>query len=181
MTFQENENEPVNLTEEMRSEITEDEPIDSSIRVLEPEDEEERFEETMESTDTAKVQNVKPERKKTRKSNVMRKNPTRNEPESRPISKLHSELRKHSDARKRTDLAILDIRKELKDLLLVDHATIRDLKKQVLQMHRKIATLDNSKKSTKSKTIGRKTSSGRKTASGRKSKKKSSNRKSRKR
>ena len=49
MTFQENENEPVNLTEEMRSEITEDEPIDSSIRVLEPEDEEERFEETMES------------------------------------------------------------------------------------------------------------------------------------
>jgi hypothetical protein len=64
MTFQENENEPINLTEEMRSEITEDEPIDSSIRVLEPEDEEERFEETMESTDTAKVQNVKPERKK---------------------------------------------------------------------------------------------------------------------
>ena len=44
----------------------------------------------------------------------MRKSPTRNEPESRPISKLHSELRKHSDARKRTDLAILDIRKELK-------------------------------------------------------------------
>jgi hypothetical protein len=128
MTFQENENEPVNLTEKMRSEITEDEPIDSSIRVLEPEDEEERFEETMESTDTVKVQNVKPERKKTRKSNVMRKSPTRNEPENRPISKLHSQLRKHSDARKRTDLAILDIRKELKDLLLAHHATIRDLK-----------------------------------------------------
>ena len=52
MTFQENENEPVNLTEEMQSEITEDEPIDSSIRVLEPEDEEERFEEPMESYKT---------------------------------------------------------------------------------------------------------------------------------
>jgi hypothetical protein len=111
----------------------------------------------------------------------MRKSPTRNEPESRPISKLHSELRKHSDARKRTDLAILDIRKELKDLLLVHHATIRDLKKQVLQMHRKIATLDNSKKSTKSKTSGKKTASGKKRASGRKSKRKSGNRKSRKR
>lgn len=175
MTFQENENEPVNLTEEMRSEITEDEPIDSSIRVLEPEDEEERFEETMESTDTAKVQRVKAERKKTRKSNVMRKSPTRNESENRPISKLHSELRKHSDARKRTDLAILDIQKELKDLLLVHHATIKDLKKQVSQMHRKIATLDSSKKSTRSMT------SGKKTASDRKSKKKSSKRKSRKR
>jgi hypothetical protein len=181
MTFQEKENEPGNLTEEMRSEITEDEPIDSSISVLEPEDEEERFEETMESTDTAKVQNVEPERKKTKKSNVMIKSPTRNEPENRPISKLHSELRKHSDARKRTDLAILDIRKELKDLLLVHHATIRDLKKQVLQMHRKITTLDNSKKSIKSKTIGKKTASGRKTASGKKSKKKSSKSKSRKR
>jgi hypothetical protein len=159
MTFQENENEPVNLSEEMRSEITEDTPIDSSIRVLEPEDEHERFEDTMESTDSAKGQKVTPERKKARKSNVMRKSPTRRAPESKPISKLHSELRKHSDARKRTDLAILDIRKELKNLLLVHHATTKDLKKQVSQMHRKIATLDSSKKSTKSKTIGKKTAS----------------------
>src|SRR6478736_4366301 len=163
MTFQENENEPVNLTEEMRSEITEGEPIDSSIRVLEPEDEEERFEETMESTDTAKVQNIKPERNKTRKSNGMRKSPNRNEPESRPISKLHSELRKHSDARKRTDLAILDIRKELKDLLLVHHATIKDLQKQMTQMRRKIVTIENSRKSTKLKISGKKTSTGKKT------------------
>lgn len=64
MTFQENENEPVNLSEEMRSEIKEDTPIDSSIRVLEPEDEHERFEDTMESTDSAKGQKVTPERKK---------------------------------------------------------------------------------------------------------------------
>jgi hypothetical protein len=172
MTFQENENEPVNLSEEMRSEITEeDEPIDSSIRVLEPEDEE-RFEDTMEGTDTAKGQKeVKPERKIARKSNVMRKSPTRSAPENKPISKLHSELRKHSDARKRTDLAILDIRKELKDLLLVHHATIKDLKKQVSQMHRKIAILDSSKKS---KTIGKKTASDRRS-------KKSSQRKNRKR
>ena len=175
MTFQENENEPVDLTEEMRSEITEDEPIDSSIRVLEPEDEEEGFEETMESTDTAKVQKVKPERKKARKSSFVRKSPTRSGPENKPISKLHSELRRHSDARKRTDLAILDIRKELKDLLLVHHATIKDLKKQVSQMHRKIANLDSSKKSTRSETIGKKS------ASGKKSKKTSSQRKSRKR
>ncbi len=157
----------------MQSEITEDEPIDSSIRVLEPEDEEERFEETMESTDTAKVQSS--ERKKARKSSFVRKSPTRSGPENKPISKLHSELRRHSDARKRTDLAILDIRKELKDLLLVHHATIKDLKKQVSQMHRKIATLDSSKKSTRSETIGKKS------ASGKKSKKTSSQRKSRKR
>ena len=48
--------------------------------------------------------------------------------EDKPVSKLHDELRKHSDARKKTEREILDIRKELKDLLLVHHATIKDSK-----------------------------------------------------
>ena len=87
---------------------------------VEPEDEEETFEETMESADIPIVQERKLQREKARKSKVM-KSPT--EPKS--ISRLHSELRKHSDARKKTDTAILDIRKELKDLLLIHHATIK--------------------------------------------------------
>ena len=37
--------------------------------------------------------------------------------EGKPISKLQDELRKHSDARKNAEREILDIRKELKDLL----------------------------------------------------------------
>jgi hypothetical protein len=55
------------------------------------------------------------------------------------------------------------MRKELKDLLLVHHATIKDLQKQVEQMHRKIATIDSSRKSIKVKTSAKKTSSGKKT------------------
>ena len=97
--------------------------------------------------------------------------------EDKPVSKLHDELRKHSDARKKAEREILDIRKELKDLLLVHHATIKDLQKQVAQMHRKIASIDSSKKSAKVKTTARKTSTGKKTPSNRKSKKKSSQRK----
>ena len=83
--------------------------------------------------------------------------------EGKPISKLQDELRKHSDARKNAEREILDIRKELKDLLLVHHATIKDLQKQVSQMHRKIATIDTSKKSTRVKTNAKKTSSSKKT------------------
>ena len=107
--------------------------------------------------------------------------PTRGVNEDKPISKLHDELRKHSDARKKAEREILDIRKELKDLLLVHHATIKDLQKQVAQMHRKIATIDSSKKSAKVKTTAKKTTRNKKTSSSRRSKMKSSQKKSRKR
>ncbi len=101
--------------------------------------------------------------------------------EPKSISRLHSELRKHSDARKKIDSAILDIRKELKDLLLIRHATIKDLQKQMTQMHRKIVTIENSRKSTKLKISGKKTSTGKKTSSNKKSKKKINQKKSKKR
>ncbi|MFI5425021.1 MAG: hypothetical protein ACHQXG_09570, partial [Nitrososphaerales archaeon] len=99
----------------------------------------------------------KPQLKKARK--VTRKSPTKSENEGKPISKLQTELRKHSDARKKTDLAIINIRRELKDLLLAHHSTIRDLQKQMAQMGRKISTLEKFGKSTKVKTSGMKTSS----------------------
>ena len=98
--------------------------------------------------------------------------------EDKPISKLHDELRKHSDARKKTEREILDIKKELKDLLLAHHATIKDLQKQVAQMHRKIATIDSSKKSTKSKTSGKKTASSKKIGRNKKTSSKKSRKKS---
>ena len=94
---------------------------------------------------------------------------------------VHDELRKHSDARKKAEREILDIRKELKDLLLVHHATIKDLQKQVSQMHRKIATIDSSRKSTRVKTTGKKTTLKKKASSSKKSKKKIGQKKSRKR
>jgi hypothetical protein len=194
------DNEPVpKLTAKLRSEIMPPEPFEytvlkpaepiaetenkeESTAGLEPaqtpinsEDEEETFEETVESVDIPKIQERKPQPQKARKSKVTRKSPARVESENKPISKLHDELRKHTEARKKAEREILDIRKELKDLLLIHHATIKDLQKQVAQMHRKIASIDSSRKSTKSKTIGKKA------ASSKKSKKKSVKKKSRNR
>lgn len=87
---------------------------------------------------------------------------------------------------KKAEREILDVRKELKDLLLAHHATIKDLQKQMAQMGRKIATIDSSRKSTKSKISGKKTASikkiGRnKKTSSKKSRKKSGQKNSRKR
>src|SRR4029078_7531090 len=192
MAAEENGDEP-KLTVKLRSEIIEPEPFEYTILkpaepivdpddeesttelepeqiTIEPENEEETFEETMKSVDIPKVQERKPQREKARKSKVMT-SPT--EPKS--ISRLHVELRKHSDARKKTDSAILDIRKELKDLLLIHYETIKDLQKQMTQMRRKIVTIDNSRKSTKLKISGKKTSSNKK------SKKKTNKKKSKKR
>ena len=141
-----------------------------------------RFEETAkfeEEIDTPKVE-PKPEQKQARKSRVTRKSHTRVESQDKPISKLHDELRKHSDARKKAEREILDIRKELKDLLLVHHATIKDLQKQVSQMQRKIAMIDSSRNSIRSKTKSKKTASSKKiarnnkTSSSKKPRKKSS-------
>ena len=158
------DDKPVNLLE-VQPEIPEQVPIEQvfsqdpeDAKTVEPSTEskdQERFEETAkfeEEIDTPKVE-TKSEQKQTRKSKVTRKRPTRGVNGDKSVSKLHDELRKHTDARKKAEREILDIRKELKDLLLVHHATIKDLQKQVRQMHRKIATIDSSRKSTRVKTI----------------------------
>ena len=172
MGVEENDDRPINLLE-VQPEISEQEPIEQvfsqeseDAKTLEPSTEsedQERFEETAKFEDivTPKVE-PKLEQKQTRKSKVRRKSPTRGMNEGKPISKLQDELRKHSDASKNVEREILDIRKELKDLLLVHHATIKDLQKQVSQMHRKIATIDTSKKSTRVKTNAKKTSGSKK-------------------
>jgi hypothetical protein len=198
MAAEENGDEP-KLTVKLRSEIIEPEPfeytilkpaepivepddVESAIELepeqitIKPEDEEETFEGKMESVDIPKVRERKLQREKARKSKIMT---SPSEPKS--ISRLHVELRKHSDARKKTDSAILDIRKELKDLLLIHHATIKDLQKQMTQMRRKFVTIENSRKSTNLKISGKKTSTGKKTFSNKKSKKKTNKKKSKKR
>jgi chlorite dismutase len=163
MGAEENDDKPTNLLE-VQPDIPEEEPIEQvfsqepeDVRTVEPSTEsedQERFEET------AKFE----------------------EEIDKSISQLQGELRKHSNARKKTDSAILDLRKELKDLLLVHHATIKDLQKQVAQMHKKIATIDSSKKSARSKTTAdKKTASGKNKSSNKKSKKKSSQKNSKKR
>ena len=192
MGIQENDDKPINLLE-VQPEIPEQEPIEQvlaqepeDVKTVEPSTESEdheRFEETAkfeEEIDTPKVE-PKPEQKQSRKSRVRGKSPTRAVNKDKPVSKLQDELRKHSDARKKAEREILDIRKELKDLLLVHHATIKDLQKQVAQMHRKIATIDSSRKSAKVKTTAKKTTRNKKTSSSRKSKMKSGQKKSRKR
>ena len=115
--------------------MTEEEPIEQvlsqepeDVKTVEPTvdlEDQERFEETakFEEVDIPKVES-KPVQKQARKLRVTRKSPTRVESQDKPISKLHDEVRKHSDARKKTEREILDTRKELKDVLLVHHATI---------------------------------------------------------
>ena len=176
MGVEENDDRPINPPE-VQPEIPEQEPIEQvfsqepeDVRPIEPSTESEdqqRFEETArfeEEIDTPKVE-PKSEQKQARKSKVTRKSPTRGVNEDKSISKLHDELRKHSDARKKAEREILDIRKELKDVLLAHHATIKDLQKQVAQMHRKIATIDSSRKSAKVKTTAKKTTRNKKTSS----------------
>jgi len=196
MAAEGNDDEP-KLTIKLRSEITEPEPFEYTVlkpakpieepedeeestiglepeqSTIDPEGEEERFEETIESVDTPNVQESKPQRQKARKSKVTRKSPAKVESKDKPISQFHDELRKHSDARKKAEREILNIRKELKDLLLTHHATIKDLQKQVAQMHRKIATIDASTRSTKSKTTSKKKTRNKKIPSSKKPKKNS--------
>jgi hypothetical protein len=198
MGVEENDDKPINLLA-VQPEIPEEEPIEQvfsqepeDIKSVEPSiesEDQETFEETAKFEEEINAPKVEPksEQKQVRKPKVKRKSPTRDVKEDKPILKLHDELRKHSDARKKAEREILDIRKELKDLLLVHHATIKDLQKQVAQMHKKIATIDNSRKSTGSKTTGKKTASSKKiarnnkTSRNKKSKKKSGQNKSRKR
>lgn len=137
--------------------------MDTEQIIIPPKDEEETSEESIEIVDIPKAQEVKSQREKTKKSKLMA-SPT----EPRSISRLKSEIRKHSDARKKTDSAILNIRKELKDLLLIHHASIKDLQEQVTQMHKKILTLENSRKTTKVKKSAKKRPTGKKTTAGKK-------------
>jgi len=172
MAFEENDDKPINLLEVQL--IPEQEPIEQvfsqepeDARTVEPSTEsedQERFEETAKFEEEIKVE-PKPEQKQARKSKVKRKSAARGVNEVKPISKFHDELRKHTDARKKAEREILDIRKQLKDLLLVHHASIKNLQKQVAQMHRKIATIDSSRKTTKIKTTGKKPTHKKKTSS----------------
>ena len=187
MGVEENDDKTINLlevqpevAEESIKQVFSQEPED--VRPIEPSTESEdqqRFEETArfeEEIDTPKVE-PKSEQKQARKSKEKRKSPTKSVNEDKQISKFQTELTKHSDARKKAEREILNIKKELKDVLLVHHAKIKDLQKQVAQMHRKIATMDSSKKSAIVNINAKKTTRNKKTSSSIKSKKKSSQKK----
>jgi hypothetical protein len=75
------------------------------------------------------------------------------------ISQIQDELRKQSNARNKTDFAFLNIRQGLMDLKLVYQVTIKDLKKQISQLKRKLATIEKSRKSTKIRASVKKKSS----------------------
>lgn len=142
-------NIPAKLTEEMRAEITDERFGDDMVKPLNTGSQENvqaEYEETKPVVEpeediyieTAKAEEVKRAQAKIRKPK--RKRLDSIDSESRSLSRLHGELRKHNAARKKTDLAVKDIERQLKALLLAHHSTIRDLKKQVAQIDRKIAT-----------------------------------------
>src|SRR5438093_6212190 len=114
------DSEPAKLTEEMRSEITEEDPVDNMVKPMDtvsPEDVQTEYEEVKPVEDTTYIETAKTEEVKQALGKI--KNAKRNkssiaESESKSLSKLHGELRKHSDARRKTDLAVKDIEKQLK-------------------------------------------------------------------
>jgi len=120
------------------------------VKIVEPSiesEDQDRFEETAkfeEDIDTSKVE-PKPERKQARKSKVARKSHV-GVNEDKPISKLHDDRRKHSEARRKAEREILDIRKELKDLLLV-HTQLSKIFKN--KYHRCTERLPQSSNSSK--------------------------------
>ena len=150
--------EPAKLTEKMREEITEEEPIDDMVKaegIISRADVERDYEEaatppgeedTYIKTASAEERNQALER--------ISKTKRKKEPRivgSTSLSRLHTELRKHSSARKKTDLAIKDIEKQLKSLLLAHHSAIRDLKKEVTQLRKSIAAAESKKKIKKTR------------------------------
>jgi hypothetical protein len=166
MTAQDNEiteygDEPVKVTEKLREELSEEEPIESKIHVLEPATEQEvaleaeneqentqRFQQTTQVKD----QDRKPKKTKGRTMDT-RKGASKGEPES--LSKLHHQLTKHFATSNKTDVTLRDIRKQLvsinKKADIKHHQIIRDLQVQLREIERKINKIDNSVAALRSK------------------------------
>jgi hypothetical protein len=152
------DNEPAKLTEKMRTEISNEEPIDDMVKplndVISPDNLRQDYEESTsvpESQETRYIETAKEERKqepeKTSKGKKKESDIT-----EKSLSKLHSDLRTHSDARRKTDLAIKDIEKQLKGLLLTHHSAIKDLKKEVAKLRREVAVAGSRKNAIKTRT-----------------------------
>jgi hypothetical protein len=154
--------EPGKLTEKMREEITEEEPIDVLITpegIISPADVQRDYEETTSPSEpedtyikTASAEERKRADERVRKKKTKRGRRATGTVGSMSLSKLHNELRKHSSAKKKTDLAIKDIEKQLKSLLLAHHSAIRDLKKEVTQLRKRIAAEESGKIEKKTQT-----------------------------
>ena len=151
--------EPAKLTEKMREGITEGEPIDDMVKpegIISPADVERDYEQTVSppGEEDTYIKTASAE-ERNRALERVRKTKRKNAPgivESTSLSKLHTELRKHSSARKKTDLAIKDIEKQLKSLLLAHHSAIRDLKKEVARLRKSIAAVGSRKIAKKMRT-----------------------------
>jgi len=156
------ENEPDNLT---GTEITEKyyDKMLKPVNKVSPEDVESEYEASeLDKEDDTYTETANAERVKAApKSTATKRRSIATDFDSKSLSELHTELRKHTEARKKTDLAIKDIEKQLKDLLLAHHSAIRDLKKQVGQLRRSVGakTRKTAAKGRSTKTAAKKSSS----------------------
>ena len=165
MGAEENENEAVSITDEP-SEDTQEEPIeqvmthetvDTGTATLEPtveSEDQQAFEETAKFEEEVEPEPSVSKRKTKRK---MAK------PDSKLISNLHDKLAKYSDAGKKTDLTIKDIRRKIdyldKRTSTKHHQVIRSLQTQVKQLRTKIDKIEillRSKSATSKKKTSRK-------------------------
>jgi hypothetical protein len=156
------------LTEKMRDLITEEEPKDNMIKpgdiisapVLKRDSE--KTESAADEAETKYIQTATAEEQKLAAQRTRRaKRKESGSIEGRSVSKLHAELQKHSHARRKTDLAIKDVEKQLKSLLLAHHSAIRDLRKDIARLRKSIPYAKSKKtvnKTGKKKTVKKKPS-----------------------
>jgi len=150
------DDEPTKLTEKMREEITEEEPTDDMLEpegIISPSNVESDYQESArppgEKDSYMKTASAEERNRALEMARMTKRKKAPGIVDSKSLSRLHTELRKHSSARKKTDLAIKDIEKQLKSLLLAHHSAIRDLKKEVTQLRKSIAAAESKKKTSK--------------------------------
>jgi hypothetical protein len=153
------DNEPAKLTEKMMAEISNEEPIDDMVKplndVISPDNLRQDYEKSTsvpESQETRYIETAKEEERKQEPEKTRKGKKKESDITEKSLSKLHSDLRKHSDARRKTDLAIKDIEKQLKGLLLTHHSAIKDLKKEVAKLRREVAVAGSRKNAIKTRT-----------------------------
>ena len=166
MSTEDNENEPVSLADDVPSEVEQEEPIEQVMSqeptytgAAEPsepaieEEDKEQFEETAKFEEEIEHKPSDSRRRRSTKKVT--------EPDSKLISNLQGELKRYSDAGKKTDLTLRDIQRRIKELDkktdIKHHQIVRELQTQVKELQRKIDRIERSTKTTKTATSIRKT------------------------
>lgn len=132
--------ESAKLTEEMRAEITEEEPIDEKVSLVGPVEPIDEFGEV--ETDENEFEAVEPMAKHKSKTTRLKELIT---PETRSLLKMEGELGKYSKSLNKTGTAIKDIQKQLKKITSEHESAIKNLQRQINELGKKISKIQKAK------------------------------------